>query len=84
MENEIVRDDLVALLVEGTEMIGRRRASAYVNLALISHGLEPWEDINIDLFTGRDCCLILARPGNVGHVTVADYALPFLSEFFGT
>lgn len=81
MYKNIVTDNYVAILVEGDDIIGRNRAAAIVNTALVSHGLMPWQDICIDLFTGKGCSLIVARPGNISDVSVADYALPFLQDY---
>ncbi len=80
-ENEIVKKDYVAMIVEGDMVIGRRRAADLVNSALISHGFSPWEDLCIDLFAGKGCSLIIARPEAISDVYIADYALPFLQDY---
>ncbi|MGI5935849.1 MAG: hypothetical protein ACOX7I_03450 [Oscillospiraceae bacterium] len=78
MDIHTVSSDCVAIFLDTREMVDLETAASLVRSALILEGEAPWEGMEIDLFSGEGCCLIIATPRSVPQVTIADYALPFL------
>jgi hypothetical protein len=73
-----VSSDCVALYLDARETVDMETAASLVRSALILEGEAPWNGMEIDLFSGEGCCLIIATPRNTPQITIADYALPFL------
>lgn len=78
----IITDALVALYLSGEEPIDPDSARALVREARRSGGLDGWDSMSLSIFSGRGGLLVLAAPENSIHITLADYALPFLEEYF--
>lgn len=77
MELQTVGNGCVALHIH-SRVTGAKEAAGLVRAALLLDGLEPWPQMELELFPAGGGTLIVARPSEGLAVEVADYALPFL------
>jgi|GEM_PF-2857416 len=82
MEYEVVDENIVVVLLHNEDGIAPSRAKALVRTVLEDYGFEPWGTIDIDIFTGGEETLLIAKPGIIYKAAIADYALPFFKRYF--
>lgn len=59
-----------------------QQAEQAVRHALSVCGYQPWESMSIEIFEGPEISLLIASPIQEPEVRIADYALPFINEYF--
>lgn len=79
----IVTDALVAVYLRGDAPPSPEDARDLVRRVRRDGGMDGWDSMRLSIFSGRGCCLVLASPENSVHISLADYALPFLGGFLG-
>lgn len=82
MEYQIINERLVALILHNSEQLDLQNAKCIVKDALDGAGLDPWEKIEIDMFSGSGDTLLIAKPAGACKALIADYALPFFNSYF--
>ena len=82
MEAITINDSCAAFLFEGAGFIPKEMAECIIRVSLREHNIEPWASMYIDEYTYPGATLLLARPGAITHVRLADYAPDFLKEYF--
>jgi len=82
MEYQIVNESFVAILLHNSKKLDLQNAKCIVKDALDGAGLEPWEKIEIDMFSGSGDTLLIAKPAGGCKARIADYALPFFNRYF--
>lgn len=72
----------VAFTAEKNEYISENDAKALIDAEFEKRSIKKWSKINVDFF----CCggekLYIARPEMRLEIRLAEYALPFLTEYF--
>lgn len=82
MEAISINDSHAAFLFDGAGFISRETAEEIIRSSLREHNIEPWKSMYIDEYTYLGSTLLLARPGAITHIRLADYAPDFLKEYF--
>ena len=72
---------VIILLPPGTEL-SDGGARLLVRYAQHRCGAAPWGKIAVDLFHSDGETLVLARPAEGTEAVLADYALPFVHNYF--
>ena len=78
----IINHSYVTLLIHKGENMTTEQAEQAVRHALSVCGYDPWESMSIEIFEGGEDSLLIATPRREPQVRIADYALPFLNEYF--
>lgn len=78
METQTVSRNCVALMVHKLIAVPNE-AARLVRSALELSGLEAWPKIELEMYPSGENTLIIARPAHDVSVSIADYAIPFLS-----
>ena len=77
-----VNSACAAFSAEAGEKLDKDSAAKLVEGLLKEKRLEKWHKTNIDVFAAKNARLYLAYHGEEIKINIADYALPFLSEYF--
>lgn len=72
----------VAFSMSRNAVINKSEAEFLVKRMLKQHGLLAWKHIRIDMFAFNDIALYLAYPDNRIEISIADYALPYIIDYF--
>ncbi len=78
----LINDRYIVFSVESEKTMDKFEAEAVVRSLLHDKGLPYWKKIHIDMFSSRESILYIAYPEVVLSFSLADYALPFLKEYF--
>jgi len=78
----IINHSYVTLLIHKGENITTQQAEQAVRHALSVCGYRPWENMSIEIFEGPELSLLIASHRPEPEVHIADYALPFINEYF--
>lgn len=82
MEIYTVCSRCAAFSIPGSSILSENDAEKLVRYLLKDKLLDQWECIHFDVFTSNDMILYLAYPEKAMKIRLADYALPFLGEYF--
>ena len=78
----IISHSYVTILIHKGENMTTEQAEQAVRHALSVCGYAPWESMSIEIFEGDEVSLLIASPRREPEVCIADYALPFINEYF--
>ena len=77
-----VSDCCVALILGREETLSAQTAKNIINELLKKNTGLVWDEMYIDIFSGKSGSLLLARPKVITKMSIAPYALPFLKDYF--
>jgi len=72
----------VALMLDKAAPIDSDSAQSLVRRVLEQRNMPVWNAMYIDVFTGNDRSMLLARPETISRVSIAPYALPWFMDYF--
>ena len=82
MEIYCINERCAAFCIDSTERFSRKDAEELVKSLISTKKLESWETIHIDMFACGCRRLYLAYPDARLKISIAPYALPYISEYF--
>jgi len=78
-----IRDQrCITILLPGGSRLSSGGTRLLVNYIQHRSKGEKWNSIQADLFPGRDETLLIIRPAQTISVSIAEYAVPFLNNYF--
>lgn len=82
MDYRIISGRNVTLIMRPDEALTPPEAEKAVQNALRKCGYLPWRSMSIDVFQGCGGALLIASPASGEQIHIADYAFPFINEYF--
>ncbi len=82
MEIYAVCSQYMAFSVSTKNLLNEDESEKFIRELLRKNMLSQWKNIHIDVFANEDTALYIAYPEPGIEIRLADYALPFIKEYF--
>lgn len=82
MEILAIAESYAAVLLDNGNPLCANQAETMILQLLKKEGMPLWDGMYIDEFCASNNVLLLARPKKYTGIRIADYALPFLKDYF--